>query len=871
MTDAHLAILYARQLIAELPTTANMRDPEPGGRASAHRVNSVRALFTDLLRRAEARTFLEIGCHEAEASVRFVTEKPCRVAHAVEANPYVFERTRAALTSDRIVLHNAAVSDRRGRMTFNVPVDPTLAHFGSLKQREGNARTQPVEVDAITLDDVAQAAAVALPGPRDVGLWIDVEGAALEVLLGGQTALARVAAAYLEVQDSNVFEQGGDALAVIAHLVAQGFVPVARDNQFPGAFNLLFAHHTLYRAAHDLVANFHVRARQASLALPGPAAAPASRATPYEELTALFESAAVRALPYELRQPVNTAMEEVLTVAIDTLRPGAIVEVGAFDAAFSIVTKARHPGIVSVAFEANPHVVERFAGRARAAGVDYRHGAICAENGEIDIHIPMKIRSRELSLVNTMASVKALSAASATVPVRVPAVRLDDALALAPRTSAALWIDVEGAMEGVITGGEGTFAASVLVYCEVETTPMWPGQLLADDVVRRLAPFGLVPLVRDAQRPHQFNLLFVRKNLMPSPPIKAAVKRYLAAARRWAADATGAEAGAEPGATGALPWTPAPAPSTAPTAAAMAPLTAYTPAVMDAYHAFCNTVLRTDIAEPPPASLQAVVARIGAAIAAHEPLSLIRLGDGEGACLFRPGPDFATLRHPVVGRTLTLHFGNQSYREADFDDWGTRIGAAAAAADILAAPSLRASRALATQASADVRGTVGIATAATTAAELALRPGVLFFPSWHLHAELLPHYAALLRAQEIGLVTCYDEAFASDLCRYFRANLAGLISIAPQAVNTKERIADPLYPAGMDRLRRAVDALARPGLVLLVAAGLAAKDVCVAAAARGAVALDVGSVMDVWAGKSVRPYQTADFVATHRLPTVAER
>jgi hypothetical protein len=34
---------------------------------------------------------------------------------------------------------------------------------------------------------------------------------------------------------------------------------------------------------------------------------------------------------------------------------------------------------------------------------------------------------------------------------------------------------------------------------------------------------------------------------------------------------------------------------------------------------------------------------------------------------------------------------------------------------------------------------------------------------------------------------------------------------------------------------------------------------------RGGMAIDVGSMMDVWVGKSARRYQTAEFIEKHRL------
>lgn len=103
--------------------------------------------------------------------------------------------------------------------------------------------------------------------------------------------------------------------------------------------------------------------------------------------------------------------------------------------------------------------------------------------------------------------------------VEVESVRLDDVAGLAPNDIAVAWIDVEGAQEMVLAGSKQALAQCSAIFIEVENTPMWKGQWLDVDVVRWFGQIGLTPVMRDWQKPQQYNLLLVNDELLGSPRI----------------------------------------------------------------------------------------------------------------------------------------------------------------------------------------------------------------------------------------------------------------------------------------------------------------------------------------------------------------
>ncbi|MEW2500538.1 FkbM family methyltransferase [Amycolatopsis sp. NPDC047767] len=213
---------------------------------------------------------------------------------------------------------------------------------------------------------------------------------------------------------------------------------------------------------------------------------------------------------------------------ISLLQPRIFVEAGAFEAETSLRVAEAVPECTVVAFEANPYVHRKFTAATdfAARGVDYRHQALASEPGEVTFLVITDSASLADDRVEGYNSLLRRRGDDwlgdvEYEEVTVAATTLDREFAAAPGPF-ALWMDVEGATEQVLSGA-GTFLDRCdLLKIEVEETPFWQDQWLAADVVEKLRQHGLEPFARDTQTEDQYNVLFARKRFLPADlePVK---------------------------------------------------------------------------------------------------------------------------------------------------------------------------------------------------------------------------------------------------------------------------------------------------------------------------------------------------------------
>ncbi|MCX7287984.1 MAG: FkbM family methyltransferase [Rhodobacterales bacterium] len=212
------------------------------------------------------------------------------------------------------------------------------------------------------------------------------------------------------------------------------------------------------------------------------------------------------------------------------LTPEMTLEIGAHAAPFSQRMSLR--GIEAHAFEANPYNHKAFAGRMkrRAPAVKYHHLAMSDTDGHVTFQVKESRGDEPFKKISGNNSLLQRTAPGITYEsVTVPSVRLDSFLAangLEGRSFSA-WIDVEGAL-GMVTAGFGAALRSCLsLIVEVEDHSFWQGQMLVQDAMRYFAGQGLVPIARDFEALHQYNLLYLRKDMADRPDVAAATSRYL--------------------------------------------------------------------------------------------------------------------------------------------------------------------------------------------------------------------------------------------------------------------------------------------------------------------------------------------------------
>src|SRR5665213_1914222 len=99
-------------------------------------------------------------------------------------------------------LHNEAIGARQGEAKFYLPEEQRLHVWGSTRPRRSSHSVKETTVSMKTLEDVG--AQIGAGNSRNVAMWIDVEGAALEVINSGLPFLEnRVCVVFVEIYDTN--------------------------------------------------------------------------------------------------------------------------------------------------------------------------------------------------------------------------------------------------------------------------------------------------------------------------------------------------------------------------------------------------------------------------------------------------------------------------------------------------------------------------------------------------------------------------------------------------------------------------------------------------------------------------------------------
>jgi len=225
----------------------------------------------------------------------------------------------------------------------------------------------------------------------------------------------------------------------------------------------------------------------------------------------------------EERAALSHSLVELFFDLIPAAGTSVFVEAGAKEASASL--RAIESGVSTVvAFEANPYTHRRFAATVGAAGLDYRHAALATETGEATFLV--RLRADGSAIADGQGSLLVRpDHQPGYEEVTVRAVTLDDQIAGDGRI--AMWVDVEGAVAEVFGGGDRVLRRTDLLIVEVETVAKWSGQRwLVADVEAHLAKLGLEPVAADMQSRRQFNVLYVRSELLELPSIDALLERW---------------------------------------------------------------------------------------------------------------------------------------------------------------------------------------------------------------------------------------------------------------------------------------------------------------------------------------------------------
>lgn len=123
--------------------------------------------------------------------------------------------------------------------------------------------------------------------------------------------------------------------------------------------------------------------------------------------------------------------------------------------------------------------------------------------------------------------------------------------------------------------------------------------------------------------------------------------------------------------------------------------------------------------------------------------------------------------------------------------------------------------------------------------------------SLDIHYDILEHdeYHSLLNHKPLAYIGCRD--LVAGFMKRYRTQRVDWYEVAPEAKFTTYD-GPPHYPDQYNKVEKWMDFINPKGRILLVGAGIVGKIYCNWWRDRGGVAMDVGSVMDEWAGRVTR-------------------
>lgn len=189
--------------------------------------------FELLLRRLRPDVVCDIGSRDGREAARFAKAAPRAHVLAFEANDANAQAmARSADCRNGIYeLVPIAISDTTGTVSFFVVdgVDTVARGQSSLLPRAADRLPgeRRVEVRSRRLDELVTER---WPKGQSLMLWIDVEGAAQQVLSGAEGVLDRVDALHVELENRQFWQNQALGSEVIAWLTERGFRRVGPDS-----------------------------------------------------------------------------------------------------------------------------------------------------------------------------------------------------------------------------------------------------------------------------------------------------------------------------------------------------------------------------------------------------------------------------------------------------------------------------------------------------------------------------------------------------------------------------------------------------------------------------------------------------------------
>lgn len=172
--------------------------------------------FLKIVESVKATHSIEVGAFSAEFSKSVL--KIYKYIYAFEANPYVFEKYKPTMP-EQINYANLAISDKNEKINFyfkNYEKSIVGQSNSILEVVKNKYLPRSISVDSASLDSLFP------DKPKNV-IWIDVEGANREVLLGSINLLENTKALFIEVEHKEIWGSQWTSNDVYKFLLAKGF------------------------------------------------------------------------------------------------------------------------------------------------------------------------------------------------------------------------------------------------------------------------------------------------------------------------------------------------------------------------------------------------------------------------------------------------------------------------------------------------------------------------------------------------------------------------------------------------------------------------------------------------------------------------
>lgn len=189
-------------------------------------------------------------------------------------------------------------------------------------------------------------------------------------------------------------------------------------------------------------------------------------------------------------------------------QPDVVLDIGSYDGRHAKQIRRAAPAARVIAFEANEQNYCDMVADRELHGIEVRRQAVSDVNGMVTFYELERSHAEYWSRAASSLRRRGPEIATglAETPRTVESVRVDSVIG---SERAALWVDVEGALDLVIAGMAGASGAYIL-HAEVETVPLWEGEASESTILAQLRDHGLVEVWRDPEFQTQDNVLFCR-------------------------------------------------------------------------------------------------------------------------------------------------------------------------------------------------------------------------------------------------------------------------------------------------------------------------------------------------------------------------